>query len=127
MAISMRELNDALKKKYYDMIEELAAAKEFDALRVPLTDSSESVAYKIAIPELDAENNEKTVIISITVPTGGRDGQEYDLYGEHDRYLYNVKQNEEKKAAREAEKARKEAERERKKKAKEVPKKEEKA
>ena len=124
MAISMRELNDALKKKYYDMIEELAAAKEFDALRVPLTDSSESVAYKIAIPELDAENNEKTVIISITVPTGGRDGQEYDLYGEHDRYLYNVKQNEEKKAAREAEKARKEAERERKKKAKEVPKKE---
>ena len=127
MAISMRELNDALKKKYYDMIEELAAAKEFDALRVPLTDSSESVAYKIAIPELDAENNEKTVIISITVPTGGRDGQEYDLYGEHDRYLYNVKQSEEKKAAREAEKARKEAERERKKKAKEVPKKEEKA
>lgn len=127
MAISMRELNDALKKKYYDMIEELAAEKEFDALRVPLTDSSESVAYKIAIPELDAENNEKTVIISITVPTGGRDGQEYDLYGEHDRYLYNVKQNEEKKAAREAEKARKEAERERKKKAKEVPKKEEKA
>ena len=127
MAISMRELNDALKKKYYDMIEELAAAKEFDALRVPLTDSSESVAYKIAIPELDAENNEKTVIISITVPTGGRDGQEYDLYGEHDRYLYNVKQNEEKKAAREAEKARKEAERERKKKAKEVPKKEKEA
>lgn len=127
MAISMRELNDALKKKYYDMIEELAAAKEFDALRVPLTDSSESVAYKIAIPELDAENNEKTVIISITVPTGGRDGQEYDLYGEHDRYLYNVKQNEGKKAAREAEKARKEAERERKKKAKEVPKKEKEA
>ena len=127
MAKSMKELNDGLKKKYYDMIEELAAAKEFDALRVPLTDSSESVAYKIAIPELDAENNEKTVIISITVPTGGRDGQEYDLYGEHDRYLYNVKQNEEKKAAREAEKARKEAERERKKKAKEVPKKEEKA
>ena len=127
MAISMRELNDALKKKYYDMIEELAAAKEFDALRVPLTDSSESVAYKIAIPELDAENNEKTVIISITVPTGGRDGQEYDLYGEHDRYLYNVKQNEEKKAAREAEKARREAERERKKKAKEVPKKEKEA
>ena len=127
MAISMRELNDALKKKYYDMIEELAAAKEFDALRVPLTDSSESVAYKIAIPELDSENNEKTVIISITVPTGGRDGQEYDLYGEHDRYLYNVKQNEEKKAAREAEKARKEAERERKKKAKEVPKKEKEA
>ena len=127
MAISMRELNDALKKKYYDMIEELAAAKEFDALRVPLTDSSESIAYKIAIPELDSENNEKTVIISITVPTGGRDGQEYDLYGEHDRYLYNVKQNEEKKAAREAEKARKEAERERKKKAKEVPKKEKEA
>ena len=106
MAISMRELNDALKKKYYDMIEELAKEKEFDALRVPLTDSSESVAYKIAIPELDSENNEKTVIISITVPTGGRDGQEYDLYGEHDRYLYNVKQNEEKKAAREAESAR---------------------
>ena len=127
MAISMRELNDALKKKYYDMIEELAKEKEFDALRVPLTDSSESVAYKIAIPELDSENNEKTVIISITVPTGGRDGQEYDLYGEHDRYLYNVKQSEEKKAAREAEKARKEAERERKKKAKEVPKKEKEA
>lgn len=123
MAISMRELNDALKKKYYDMIEELAKEKEFDALRVPLTDSSESVAYKIAIPELDSENNEKTVIISITVPTGGRDGQEYDLYWEHDRYLYNVKQNEEKKATREAERARKEAERERKKKAKEVPKK----
>lgn len=127
MAISMRELNDALKKKYYDMIEELAKEKEFDALRVPLTDSSESVAYKIAIPELDSENNEKTVIISITVPTGGHDGQEYDLYGEHDRYLYNVKQSEKKKAAREAEKARKEAERERKKKAKEVPKKEKEA
>ena len=123
MAKSMKELNDGLKKRYYDMIEELAQEKEIDALRVPLTDASNSVAYRLAIPELDEENNEKTVIITITVPTGGHDGEEYDIYGEHDRYKFNVEENEKKMKERE-DKKKKEEERERKKKAKEVPKKE---
>lgn len=124
MAKSMKELNDGLKKKYYDMVEELTQEKEIEVLRVPLTDASNSVAYRLAIPELDEENNEKTVIITITVPTGGRDGEEYDIYGEHDRYMFNVEENEKKMKEREDKKKKKEEERERKKKAKEVPKKE---
>lgn len=123
MAKSMKELNDGLKKRYYDMIEELAQEKEIDALRVPLTDASNSVAYRLAIPELDEENNEKTVIITITVPTGGRDGEEYDIYSEHDRYKFNVEENEKKMKERE-DKKKKEEERERKRAAKAVPKKE---
>ena len=124
MAKSMKELNDGLKKRYYDMIEELAQQKEIDALRVPLTDASNSVAYRLAVPELDEENNEKTVIITITVPTGGRDGEEYDVYGEHYRYRFNVEENEKKSKEREDKKKKKEAERERKRAAKAVPKKE---
>ena len=124
MAKSMKELNDGLKKKYYDMIEELVKEKDIDVLRVPLTDASNSVAYRLAIPELDEENNEKTIIITITVPTGGRDGEEYDVYGEHYRYRFNVEENEKKIKEREDKKKKKEAERERKRAAKAVPKKE---
>ena len=62
MAKSMKELNDGLKKRYYDMIEELAQEKEIETLRVPLTDASNSVAYRLAIPELDEENNEKGIL-----------------------------------------------------------------
>ena len=124
MAKSMKELNDGLKKKYYDMIEELTQEKDIEVLRVPLTDASNSVAYRLAIPELDEENNEKAVIITITVPTGGRDGEEYDIYGEHYRYRFNVEENEKKLKEREDKKKKKEAERERKRAAKAVPKKE---
>ena len=124
MAKSMKELNDSLKKKYYDMVEELVKEKEIEVLRVPLTDASNSVAYRLAIPELDEEKNEKTVIITITVPTGGRDGEEYDIYGEHYRYRFNVEENEKKMKEREDKKKKKEAERERKRAAKSVPKKE---
>ena len=116
-------LNEELKSKFYGMIEEYFSGKE-DCLRVPLTDDSTSSGFKLAIPTVDSENNEKTIIISLVIPKGSRDGQEYDVYSENERYLENVKENEAKKKALEEKKAREEAERERKRAAKAVKKKE---
>ena len=83
--------NEALRTQYIDMITKL------------LTDSGEEVlrvkSNEIAIPCVDAEGEDSFVVITIKVPTGSRDGDPYDGYGEAESYEMGCKQKAEKAAA----------------------------
>lgn len=114
MAKSSMALDNAMKQAFYDRIETLFAA-EFDCLRVPLKGASESRGYRLAIPTVDEEGNEKTVLIELSVPRGSRDGTPYDPYCEHDQYKENVAAQDAKQKAREEKEQREKEERERKK------------
>lgn len=114
MAKSVMALDNAMKQAFYDRIETLFTA-DFDCLRVPLKGASESRGYRLAIPTVDEEGNEKTVLIELSVPRGSRDGTPYDPYYEHEQYEENVAAQDAKQKAREEKEQREKEERERKK------------
>lgn len=51
---------------------------------------------EIAFPCVDEEGNEKFVVITVKVPTGSRDGEEYDGYAVAESYALKVKEKAEK-------------------------------
>ena len=91
----MKKTNDALRTQYLNLITELLAGADEEVLRVK--------SNEIAIPCVDADGNDSYVVVTIKVPTGSRDGDPYDGYGEAESYALSVKQKAEK-AAIEAEK-----------------------
>ena len=113
MAKSVMALDNAMKQTFYDRIEMLFS-REFDCLRVPLKGASESRGYRLAVPTVDEEGNEKTVLIELSVPRGSRDGTPYDPYYEHGLYKENVAAQDAKQKAREEKEQREKEERERK-------------
>lgn len=117
MGKSAMALGNELREVFAVLIEE-ALHDNFDVLRVPLSTESTSDGYQLAIPTIDSEQNEKTVLLHISVPKGSRDGTPYDPYEENKRYKENVAAKKDKEAKRAEKKAREEAERSRKKEAK---------
>ena len=117
MAKSAMALGNELREVFAQVIE-AALGADYDVLRVPLSADSTSDGYQLAIPTVDSEQNEKTVLIHISVPKGSRDGTPYDAYEQNERYKENVAAKKDKEAKRAEKKARDEAERERKKAAK---------
>lgn len=117
MGKSMMALGNELREIFAQIIEN-NLSDEYDVLRVPLSADSTSDGFQLAIPTVDSEQNEKTVLIHISVPKGNRDGTPYDPYEQNERYLENVAANADKVKKREEKKAREEAERLRKKEAK---------
>lgn len=87
--------NEALRAQYIDMITKLLVKSDEEVLRVK--------SNEIAIPCVDKDGEDNYVVITIKVPTGSRDGDPYDGYGEAESYALSVKQKAEK-AAVEAEK-----------------------
>ena len=83
--------NEALRTQYIDMITKL------------LTDSGEEVlrvkSNEIALPVVDRDGDDSYVVITLKVPTGSRDGEPYDGYGEAESYEMGCKQKAEKAAA----------------------------
>ena len=90
-----KNTNDALRAQYLDLITALLTGAEEEVLRVK--------SNEIAIPCVDADGEDNFVVITVKVPTGSRDGDPYDGYGEAESYALNCKQKAEK-AAIEAEK-----------------------
>ena len=117
MGKSTMALGNELREIFAVAIEQ-ALANDYEVLRVPLSADSTSDGFQLAIPTVDSEQNEKTVLIHISVPKGNRDGTPYDPYEQNERYLENVAANADKVKKREEKKAREEAERLRKKEAK---------
>jgi hypothetical protein len=74
MAKSNKVLNDELRKVFLDKVQAI------------LTESGEEVlvvaSNKVAIPCLDSEDNEKWIVLTVTVPSGERGGDGYDGYDE---------------------------------------------
>ena len=117
MGKSAMALGNELREVFAQAIEQ-TLANDYEVLRVPLSADSTSDGFQLAIPTVDSEQNEKTVLLHISVPKGNRDGLLYDPYEENDRYKENVAAKKDKEAKRAEKKAREEAERERKKAAK---------
>ena len=91
----MKKTNDALRNQYLELITALLTGAEEEVLRVK--------SNEIAIPCVDADGEDNFVVITVKVPTGSRDGDPYDGYGEAQSYALSVQQKAEKaeKAARE--------------------------
>lgn len=112
----MANLDNVLRDKHLLELEKFFTEKGYTILRVPLSDSSLSTGYQLAIDELDEEGNEKTTICRVSVCKANRKGEMYDPYEENQRYLENVASAENKKKAREEKERLKEANKKRKKK-----------
>ena len=113
---SQQVLDNELKEALYEKIADLMREAFDEVYKVGATDSG--LAYRLASPCCDSENNEKTIIVAISIPRANRQGESYDLYEASADYEARVEAHEaevrakaEKKAREDAEKERKRAER----------------
>ena len=95
------QLETALRNTYLDLIRTMVTEQvETDALAVS--------ASELAIPCLDAEGNEKFVLIKVSIPRGTRNGEggydPYDGYAAAEDYAQDLQERAEKKADAEAKK-----------------------
>lgn len=95
MAKTTKVLNDEVRAKYISIINDALAAAGEEVLVV--------ASNELAIPVVDSEKNDKWVVLTIKVPTGTRDGEEYDGYSMANDYKIKLTN----KALKAAEKARK--------------------
>ena len=101
MAMTKAQLENKLRERYLDLIREMVSKEiETDALAVS--------ASELAIPCLDAEGNEKFVLIKVSIPRGTRNGQggydPYDGYTAAEDYAIDCEEKAQKKADAEAKK-----------------------
>ena len=101
MAMTKAQLENKLRERYLDLIREMVSKEiETDALTVS--------ASELAIPCLDAEGNEKFVLIKVSIPRGTRNGQggydPYDGYTAAEDYAIDCEEKAQKKADAEAKK-----------------------
>lgn len=94
-----KNTNEALRAQYIDLITKLLGEGGEEVLRVK--------SNEIAIPCVDRDGEDNYVVITIKVPTGSRDGDPYDGYGEAESYAMACKQKAEKAAADAEKKAKK--------------------
>lgn len=99
MAVSKKILHEEIKTRYVSLVADFLREQGEEVL---VTGSN-----KIAIPVVDAQGNEEFLELTFKVPTGSRDGDPYDGYGEAESYALKLKEKAEKAAAAEKKKAEK--------------------
>lgn len=82
------ELKNRLRAKYTELIQNLINASGEDSIQTG--------ANKIAFPVVDEAGNEEYIEITIKVPTGSRDGEPYDPWGEAEEYQMKMEAKKEK-------------------------------
>lgn len=80
--------NDALRAQYVEIVSKLLADGGEEVLRVK--------SNELAIPCVDKDGEDNYVVITIKVPSGSRDGDPYDGYGEAQSYEMSCKEKVEK-------------------------------
>ena len=105
MAKTQKSLNDELRALWVQRVND-CLSQEDEVLVVG--------ANELAVPVVDADGNEKWIVLTVKVPTGSRDGDAYDGYAMAEDYRMRLAD----KAAKAAERERKTAERQAKTKAK---------
>lgn len=75
--------NEALRAQYVEILSKLLADSGEEVLRVK--------SNELAIPCVDRDGEDNYVVITVKVPTGSRDGEPYDGYGEAESYAINCK------------------------------------
>ena len=94
-----KNTNEALRAQYIELLTKLLAEGGEEVLRVK--------SNELAIPCVDKDGEDNYVVITIKVPTGSRDGDPYDGYGEAESYAISVRQKAEREAEKEKEKQKK--------------------
>ena len=102
--MNQQEMRNQVRDKVMAIIVE-ALTTEYGEENIPRTS-----ANTIAVPEILNDGNECFAKITISIPTGSRDGTAYDAFEEAKEYEYEVEQKAEKKRAKEAEALRKKEE-----------------
>ena len=94
-----KNTNEALRAQYIELLTKLLSEGGEEVLRVK--------SNELAIPCVDKDGEDNYIVITIKVPTGSRDGDPYDGYGEAESYAMSVRQKAEKEAEKAAAKAKK--------------------
>lgn len=81
-------LDAELRAQFMEVVSEFLSSRDNEVL---VTNSNE-----ICVPCVDAERNDKFVVITFKVPTGSRDGEAYDGYAEAEGYAFHLKEKAEK-------------------------------
>lgn len=101
MGMTNAQLENGLRKQFLDLLKN-AVSNELDAEGVDVS------ASEFAIPCLDAEGNEKWVLVKVSVPRGTRNGEggytPYDGYAVAEDYRAEQEEKAAKKAASEEKK-----------------------
>lgn len=100
--MTKQELNNALRNAALQEIVSALAPSHDDVLQVE--------SGKVAFPCVDAEGNEKWAVIAVAIPNGSRDGEPFDGYAKAKEYAAHVKEQADKKKAREEASKRKQEE-----------------
>lgn len=82
MAKSKKQLHEEIRNHYMQLIKDFLTTHEEEVLN---TNSNE-----FALPCVDSEGNDEFLVITFKVPTGSRDGEAYDGYGEAQSYSMKV-------------------------------------
>lgn len=97
--MTTKQAQELLRKTYVEIIREALEARGEEVLQTG--------SNVLAIPCVDENGDEQFCCFTIKVPTGSRDGDVYDGYGEAESYQLACKQKAEKAAADAEKKARK--------------------
>lgn len=103
MASNVKKLRDAIKSEWVAELTKYLEIKEYEVLQ--------TASNEIAVPVVDSEGGEHYVVLTVKIPTGSRDGEEYDGYSMASEYATKCADRE----AKAKERARKDAERQAKK------------
>lgn len=79
---SKLKLREEIRLRYLAKIAEYLTAEGEEVLRVG--------SGEIALPCVDSEGNDEFIVLTFKVPTGSRDGEPYDGYGEAQSYAMKV-------------------------------------
>ena len=96
MKITKTQLDAEIRENFLEKISEFFRKSDEDVQRTK--------SNQIAFPTLDRMDNEKWVVITVTVPKGSRDGDEYDGYSVAEEYQMKLIKAEQKKLKKEEEK-----------------------
>ena len=96
--LTRKQLDEAIKVHFLEGVTEHLSNAGEEVLRVG--------SNEIALPVVDAEGEERWLVLTFKVPTGSRDGEEYDGYSMKEDYEMKLAE----KAAKAEEAARKKAE-----------------
>ena len=99
MAKSKKQLHEGLRAQYMALVRQFLEGNGEEVLQ---TNSNE-----FALPVVDEEGNDEFVVLTFKVPTGSRDGEAYDGYGEADSFAMKTAEKAEKAKEAAAAKARK--------------------
>ena len=98
--LTRKQLDEEIKVRFLkDVTEHLSNVGE-EVLRVG--------SNEIALPVVDTEGEERWLVLTFKVPTGSRDGEEYDGYSMKEDYEMKLAEKAAKAAAREKAKAERE-------------------